>query len=278
MKTIVTHFSPDIDAITACWLIKRYLPLWNQAKIEFVAAGTTLDKEQPDINPEIIHVDTGMGKFDHHQANNYNSASLLVFDFLVKKKLIRDRSLVALHRMVDQINGFDHFSESDFPDPTNDRYEFMLHKIIEAGLKNKLKDDFLITETVFNLLDVVFNIFFKKVLAEDEINQGIVFESKWGKCLAVSGKNEEVVKLGLKSGFNLVIKKDPDRGNIRIKTQPNKKFDLESIYKEIIKKDKTGTWFLHVSHNMLLNSSAKNPNFIPTKLSLKEVIEIIKRV
>jgi hypothetical protein len=278
MKTIVTHFSPDIDAITACWLIKRYLPGWNQAKIEFVAAGSTLDKEQPDINPKIIHVDTGMGKFDHHQVNDYTSASLLVFNYLVKKNLVKDRSLAALKRMIDQINGFDHFSESSFPDPTNDRYEFMLHKIIEAGLKNKLKDDFLITETIFNLLDVVFNIFFKKILAEDEINQGIVFESKWGKCLAVSGKNEEVVKLGLKSGFNLVIKKDPDAGYIRIKTQPDKKFDLGPIYKKIIEKDKIGTWFLHVSHNMLLNSSSKNPHFIASKLSLEEVIEIIKEI
>jgi hypothetical protein len=278
MKTIVTHFSPDVDAITSCWLIKRYLPGWAQAKLEFVAAGSTLDKEQPDINPEIIHVDTGMGKFDHHQSNDYTSASLLVFNFLVKKNLVKGGALTALDRMINQINGFDHFSESDFPDPTHDRYEFMLHKIIEAGLKNKLKDDFLITETIFNLLDVVFNIFFKKILAEDEIKQGTVFESKWGKCLAVSGKNEEVVKLGLKSGFNLVIKKDPDRGNVRIKTQPDKKFDLESVYKEIIKKDREGTWFLHVSHNMLLNSSAKNPNFIPTKLTLKEVIEIIKSI
>ena len=278
MKTIVTHFSPDIDAVTACWLIKRYFSEWGTAKIEFVAAGSTLDKEQPDVNPEIIHVDTGMGKFDHHQANEYNSASLLVFDFLVKKNLVKDKSLAALQRMINQINDFDHFSESSFPDPTHDRYEFMLHKIIEAGLKNKLKDDFLITETIFNLLDVVFNIFFKKVLAEDEINQGIVFESKWGKCLAVSGKNEEVVKLGLKSGFKLVIKKDPDKGSIRIKTMPDKRFDLEPIYKEIIKKDKIGSWFLHISHNMLLNSSAKNPNFIATKLSLKEVIEIIKSI
>jgi len=278
MKTIVTHFSPDIDAIAACWLIKRYLPDWNQAKLEFVAAGSTLDKEPPDSNPEIIHVDTGMGRFDHHQANDYTSASLLVFNFLVKKRLVKEKSLAALQRMINQINEFDHFSESNFPDPTNDHYEFMLHKIIEAGLKNKLKDDFLITETIFNLIDVVFNIFFKKVLAEDEINQGIVFESKWGKCLAVSSKNEEVVKLGLKSGFNLVIKKDPDKGNIRIKTLPNKLFDLEPIYKEIIKKDKIGTWFLHISHNMLLNSSAKNPHFIATKLSLKEVIEIIKSI
>ena len=278
MKTIVTHFSPDIDAITSCWLIKRYFSGWDKAKIEFVSAGSTLDKQPPDSNPDIIHVDTGMGRFDHHQVNEYTSASLLVFNYIVKKNLVKDRSLLALKRMIAQVNDFDHFSESSFPDPTSDHYEFMLHKIIEAGLKNKLKDDFLITETIFNLLDVVFNIFFKKVLAEEEIKNGIVFESRWGKCLAISGKNEEVVKLGLKSGFNLVVKKDPDQGYVRIKTQPKKEFDLEPVYKKIIKKDKTGTWFLHISHNMLLNSSAKNPHFIATKLSLKEVIEIIRSI
>jgi len=278
MKTIVTHFTPDIDSLTSIWLIKKFLPKWESAKIEYVGAGSTLDKAPPDTNPDIIHVDTGMGQFDHHQANKYNCAATLVLDYLIKKNLIKDRYLEALKRMVLQVNDFDHFAESKFPEADNDRYEFMLHKIIEGGLKAELQNDSLITETVFSLLNAVFNIFLKKVWAEEEIKKGISFESKMGKTLVIESKNEETIKLALKMGFVLVAKKDPDRGFIRIKTLPDPKYDLLKLYEKIIKVDKEATWFLHISHNMLLNSSSKNPHFIPSKLSTNRLIEIIKSV
>ncbi len=55
MKTIVTHLSPDLDAIASCWLIKKYLTDWDSAEIRLVPAGTTLNNEPPDDNKEIIH-------------------------------------------------------------------------------------------------------------------------------------------------------------------------------------------------------------------------------
>ena len=42
MKIIVTHHSPDWDAITSCWLLKRFLPGWENAEVKFVPAGERL--------------------------------------------------------------------------------------------------------------------------------------------------------------------------------------------------------------------------------------------
>jgi nanoRNase/pAp phosphatase (c-di-AMP/oligoRNAs hydrolase) len=67
MKILVTHFSPDLDAISSCWLIKRYLPDWHTASIKFVPAGQTFENKPVDSVSNIIHVDTGLGRFDHHQ-------------------------------------------------------------------------------------------------------------------------------------------------------------------------------------------------------------------
>ena len=39
MKRIVTHTSPDMDAITSVWFIKRYLSGWENAEVRFVPAG-----------------------------------------------------------------------------------------------------------------------------------------------------------------------------------------------------------------------------------------------
>jgi len=79
MKTIVVHIGPDLDAITSVWLVKKYFPGWEEAALAFVPAGTTLNKLPPDDNPEVVHVDTGFGKFDHHQTDADICAAMLVY-------------------------------------------------------------------------------------------------------------------------------------------------------------------------------------------------------
>ncbi len=83
-KLIVTHMSPDLDAISSSWLIKRYLPEWESADHDFVPAGQTLNGMQPDSDPNVIHVDTGLGRFDHHQLSEKSSATKRVFDYLTE--------------------------------------------------------------------------------------------------------------------------------------------------------------------------------------------------
>lgn len=277
MNLIVTHQSVDLDSVTSCWLVKRFLPDWKDADLAFVPAGSTLDNLPPDEKPSVIHVDTGLGKFDHHQTNDYTSAAKLVYTFLVQKGHIHQKLQKPLEKLVAIVNESDHFAEVHYPDASSDKYDFLLSQIIE-GLKAPIGDDKKITEIGCILLDAVLQILKNKVKGEEAIKTGFIFQSKWGKSLALESKNEEAVKLALKQGFHLVVKKDPDRGNVRIKTLPDKKLDLTPLYEKIIKEDKKGTWFLHISTNMLLNSSSKNPNFVPTSLSLQRLIEIIKKL
>lgn len=277
MKTIVTHLSPDLDSITSCWLIKYFLPGWKEAEIKFVPAGSTLENKPPDGNPDIIHLDTGMGKFDHHQKNDYTSATKLVFEFLSEKKDFNLKVKKPLERIINFVNDIDHFAEVDFPSPTSDVYDFSLHQIIE-GLKPTLGNDQKLMEVGFTMLNAILQIFRNKVRAEVDIKHGFVFHSSFGRSIVMETKNEEATKLALKMGFNLVGRKDPLRGNIRIKTRPDKCLDLSPLYKQILKVDKKGTWFFHISKNMLLNASSKNPNFIPSSISTQQLIEIIKKI
>jgi hypothetical protein len=83
MKIVVTHASPDWDAITSTWLIKRFLPNWENAKVMFVPAGERIQGSKMQVpnnneedaiehigDDEVIHVDTGMGPLDHHQTSD----------------------------------------------------------------------------------------------------------------------------------------------------------------------------------------------------------------
>lgn len=277
MKTLVTHNSPDFDALVACWLIKRFLPNWQKALLKFVPAGSSLDNKLPDENSNIIHIDTGLGQFDHHQTKEFTSATKLVFQYLNNNHYIKYKNQSTLERIVNFVNQIDHFKEVDFPDPTSDRYDFCIYQVIE-GLKHQSKDEISISELSFTIFDAIFAIFKNKIAAEDEIKKGYVFKSKWGKSLAMETKNEEALKLALKMRYHLVIRKDPIRGFVRIKTLPDINYDLTPLYKEITSLDKKATWFLHISKNMLLNGSSKNPKAVASHLNLVRLIEIIKKI
>lgn len=277
MKIIVTHCSPDLDAITSCWLIKRFLRGWSTAKIKFVPAGSTLDNKPPDDNPDIIHVDTGLGRFDHHQTARFTCAAKRVFKYLLEKGCLRRQYIKPLRSIVKFANAIDHFQDVYFPDATSYIYDFLLHQIVE-GLRSVLNNDAKLVEFSLIVLDGVLQLFKSKEIAERDLKKGTIFNSRWGRSLAVKSCSEEAMKMALKGKFNLVVRKDPKNGYVRIKTRPSKALDLTPLYQKIKSIDKKGSWFLHVSKNMLLNGSSKNSGFTPTPLTLKELTEIIKGI
>ncbi|HRN69919.1 MAG TPA: hypothetical protein PLS49_01930 [Candidatus Woesebacteria bacterium] len=276
-KTIVTHISPDLDAIGSSWLIQRYMPEWDAAEHAFVPAGQTLDGTDPDADPNIIHVDTGLGKFDHHQLTERTSATKRVFDYLAAEGHIKEKDLLAVEHMVQFITEIDNFGEVHFPDPTNDRYTFCVHEFIYP-LRGKLTSDTELVSMTFLILDSILFTIKNNLQAEEEIKEGLILKTKLGKTLIMETKNEAAIKYALKSGYEVVVRKDPESGHVRIKTQPNEKYDLTKLYKKILQIDGKASWFLHASKNMLLNGSSKAPDSVPSSLSLARIVEILKEM
>lgn len=273
MKTIVTHIGPDLDAMTSVWLLKTFFPGWKEASLAFVPAGKTLDNLPPDENPEIIHVDTGFGTFDHHQDNRDTCAAKLVYEELVKTRGEDE----ALNRLVGVVNETDHFREVFFPNPTADFWDFGMIGQIDGWRLLYADTPLKLVSLVMESLDAIYKTFQNKVWAEKEIKErGREFMTTWGKALAVETTNDEVVHLGQKMGYSVVIRKDPRKGYVRIKTLPKDDIDLSSVYNTLTKKDSGATWFLHASHHMILNGSTKNPDMKPTTLSLPELVEMVK--
>lgn len=277
VKTLVTHISPDLDAITSMWLIVRNLHGWEHPQFYFVPAGTTLNNAHPDDDIDIIHVDTGLGKFDHHQLKKRTSAARRVLDYVKENGHIRKANLEPLERLVDVVTIYDNFGEANFADPTSDIYNFSLNEII-SGLKVVLEDDHEAVEHTFIMLDALLLSIKNKIGAEEEMKKGITLQTRWGKSLIVETRNDEVLKQALKSGFTFVARKDPERGFIRIKTLPDPQYDLTDLYESILKADKKGSWFLHSSKNMLLNGSSKKDESTPTSLTSARLIEIVKAI
>lgn len=274
--TIVTHYNPDLDASAAAWIIKRFWPNWQDAELEFVPAGTTLNDKPPDEDPRIIHVDTGLGHFDHHQTDEYTSATHLIYE--ETKRKWPGKVDKALSRLVSLVTEIDHFHEVFWPDPTSDRYDLVIHRILDGWENQGLKDRDLL-DRAFNLLDGVYQTLKDKVWAEDELKErGIVFDTIWGPAIGLETINDEAMRLAAKQGYAVVVRKDPRKGSVRIKSLPREEIDLTPVFEQVVKLDPEASWFFHFSRHMILNGSSKEPEMKPSKLNLEELIKILKEV
>lgn len=279
MNTIVTHSNPDQDAIVSVWLIKRYFPGWENALVKFVPAGKTLDGMEVDSDPHVIHVDTGLGRFDHHLTGDRSiCAAKLVLDEVKKERYAEDAvTLEALDRMIGVVVEVDHALERTWPDPMNDRYDFFPESIFD-GLKTasaRPENDALLAFGL-KLFNGIFQQMKTKVSAIAAIRDGSAFESPWGKGIGVESENDRVHVLAERMGYQIAVWKDPEKGNVRIYIHPSaKNADLEPAYREIHRRDPASNWFLHASRRLLLNGSRSNPVAKPTVLSLAEIIGIL---
>ncbi len=270
MKTIVTHLGPDLDAAGSIWLIKQFLPGWEDAMLQFVPAGKTYNNAPPDSDPEIIHVDTGFGKFDHHQRDDDTCAALLVWESLGRKD-------EAMERLLRVINDVDHFRECFFPNPTADFWDLSLSSIIDGWRVLYGDNPMKLVDLIMTSLDGAYKMMQNKVWAEHEIAEsGTIIPIRWGNALLIETLNDEVVHHGQKMGYALVVRKDPKKGYIRIKAIPKEEIDLTPLYEALKTQDPTATWFLHASKHMILNGSTKNPDMRPTTKRLDEIAEIIR--
>ncbi|MGI8420101.1 MAG: hypothetical protein ACR2LN_05670 [Candidatus Levyibacteriota bacterium] len=301
MKIIVTHTSPDWDAITSVWLLKKYLAGWQDADVKFVPAGQKYQNREVKIKEagedpierigedEIIHVDTGMGPLDHHQTQDTNvCGASRTWDYVQEAlKKAKDRLTPehkeAISRIVKIVVDTDHFKEVFWPDAAADRYEFSLLGVLEGLKYVKQGNDIAYLEFGIECLNALVATFENRIWAEREIQEkGIKFETKYGKGIGFETLNDTVLKLSQKLGYIVVVRKDPRKGYVRIKTLPangeNKGADLTNAYNQFSKMDPEATWFLHVSKKMLLNGTPKNPKMIPTKLTLREIIKVLERI
>jgi len=294
MKIVATHTSPDWDAITSVWLVKRYLPGWEDATVSFVPAGGRLFKlEGEDVietskkGEEVIHVDTGLGKLDHHQTSEKTvCGASLTWDY-VKDKATQGKTWdvhsQAVSRIVAVVVELDHFREIFWPETDADYQEFGLFGLLE-GLKAQYpeQDEIFMTKGM-EMLDALVHNFENRIWAEREIKaKGQEFMTRFGKALAVETINGAVVKLAQKMGYMIVVRKDPRKGNIQIKARPQKEeeeqIDLTHIYMKLEKMDPEATWYLHISKKMLLNGSMKNPTMVPSELTLEQVKKVVEGI
>jgi hypothetical protein len=238
MKIIVTHASPDWDAIASVWVIRRFLPGWQHAIVEFVAPGDRSDRVKryasfdSDVvakvgEDEIIHVDTGVGPLDHHQdADNTTSAAMKSWEFVRQHVLdageqFSENHEEALTKMMKVIVDYDHFKEIFLPDPNSDHHDFSLAGLLDGLKLQKQGQDHYLMDFGTECLNAMFQRLENKVWTEHELQEkGIPFDTKFGKGIGLETSNHAVLKYGQRLGYVLVVRKDPRNGYLAVASRP----------------------------------------------------------
>lgn len=281
---IVTHHAPDLDAITACWLLKKFdTQHFADAHVAFVSPGNTISQQELDDLAEkpddVVYVDTGLGKFDHHQperAVERICATSLVYDHLLEThpELKEDEALQAIVELTNQI---DHFEEVHWPEAQSPRHLFMIQELIRGHEYTDPHNDDSQLHFGFQCLENAYASLTQHFKALEIIRQkGYELEIEGGKALVLLTRNDDTIKVAQKQGYLLVARKDPKLGHIRIKVRPDAPFNLDELEKKILAADRKGTWFYHGSGKMLLNGSLKNPSQVPSPLTYEQLIVLIR--
>ena len=274
MKKIITHVNPDLDAVCSVWLLKRFLLGWQEAEIDFVRAD---DKQIDKENENLVYIDVGLGKFDHHQTNKHISASKLCWDYIQeirRGESVNELNSQAIERLVMVVTEVDNARYLSWPEAEDDRYQFYLHNLID-GWRELPLNDMEVVEEGFKMLDTVLLNLKNRIKSEEELEKATIFKTKWGKGVGVETGNKQFLYFAIIVGYQISLIKNPKNGGVRIHAQPDSRVDLTAIYHQVKKLDPQSDWFLHASKKMLLNS-ASVAKMKPTKLSLKEIIEVLK--
>jgi len=270
-KLIVTHHSPDIDAVGAIWVLKRFNPEYSDAKLAFVPAGEVISPKKS-RGFDVIHVDTGLGPFDHHQSNNYTSAARLVWDALKKERGLVDE---AAERVVDLVTAYDHADFLGWGEAMEDRAEMAIYHVIDGWKAAYPGKNRKYVEWGMIYFDGLYQAIKSKIAAKKTIEEkGAEFKTRWGKGVAIETKNDKVLEIAEKLGYAVVVKRERD-GFLRIYSRADKGVDLTGAYKKFEKVDPSATWYLHPSKCLLLNGSRKKLGMKPSTLALDEVVKII---
>lgn len=258
---IVGHLSPDLDCLAAIWILLRFGGVPN-AELQFVPAGETFDRQPPDSADHIIHVDTGGGRFDHHQRRQQQ----LCAAELVRRAVAPHD--VALERLTSQVNLIDHardrstefFSIQTLVNGYNALFPHQPHQVAKAMLAN---------------LDAWYEQENRQIRLEQAFAQRIEFETPWGLGIAMESVDGGSSRLAFKHGAILYAYRDT-QGWMGVAAQARSEVDFSLVYQSLQHVDPEADWYLHPNRRLLLCGTAKAPVRTPSRLSLLELVRVIQ--
>jgi hypothetical protein len=249
--TIVGHLSPDLDCLTAIWIMIRFGGVVG-ADLQFVPAGATLAGRPADADPRVVHVDTGGGRFDHHQPGIHTTCA------------------AELARMVQQVCRLDNAVAA-----AGEQGFFGINALI-AGYNmlfpNRPQH---VAYAMLPNLDAWYEAETRQLRLERAFEQRREFQTPWGLGIAMESEDGGSSRLAYNRGAVLYAYRD-GHGWMGVAAQSRSIVDLSPVYNDLRRVDTGADWFLHPNKRLLLCGTAKAPPRVPSRLSLDELVRVIQ--
>lgn len=262
--TLVGHLAPDLDCLTAIWILMRFGGAAN-AELHFVPAGTTLHGKPADSDPSILHVDTGGGRFDHHQRTA--NRNLCAAELVRRTVAPEDPALRLLVQKVCQIdNATAPASEHSFLNSTSLIAGY--HHLFPHQPQH-------VAAALFPNLDAWYAYETRQVQLEAAFARRVEFETLWGLGIAMESDDGGSSQLAYGHGAILYAYRD-GRGWMGIAAQARSSVDLTTVYHDLRRIDAEADWYLHPNKRLLLCGTTKAPPRVPSRLTLLELVSVIQ--
>lgn len=272
MKTLVTHINPHLDDISAIWLFRKFHPEFKEAKVEFLSQSQTENIKGSETKDRVFF-GIGKGRFDEHKGDLEDCATSLVWKEIKLKKLAPSDEF--------ETRAYTEFIKYSFlvdtaKLPAGDYDSYRLDSFIRS-YEDSPKDSLATVELGSKILDRIIPKLIRKQHGLTEWEKRFEFKSKWGKSVAVLGADFSR-SYAYSLGFNVVIQLSPKDHFIGITAPGTSDVDLSPVYKKLMEIEPKMGWYLHHSHHMILCGAKSAPDAKRSKLTLKEVIDIIKGI
>jgi hypothetical protein len=282
MKKIITHISPHLDEIFAIWALKKFDPAFAEVEVKFKATnpqGGEVNLEEVDKDPNIVYLGLGRGKFDEHalekEAASKVSAASLVWEDLKSRGLApKDQSQ---NRGVEKL--LDYILKEDLGELKSVNHylsDYDLASIWKGFSQVNRGDSDKKLAFGLPLMDYLFAYLTGIAIAEEEIKSARTFETPWGKAVALSTDSGALPIVAYRQGFVLLVNITKKLGYHIIQGSTDSSVDLTAAYQKVRQIDPEADWYLHQSKRMLLSGSHSAPNVKISKLSLDQMIDLVK--
>lgn len=258
---IVGHLHPDLDCLTAIWLLRRWGGL-QDATLRFVPAGETFDGQPVDSDPRFVHVDTGGGRFDHHRTNDLDLSAAE----LVRRSVAPDDP--ALARLIRHVTAIDHAQAEVSP-------VFNINDLIAGYHLRYPQQPSTVVDVMAANLDAWYAYEARQLRLEKAFVQRIEFDTPWGLGIAMQSDDGGSSRLAFGRGAVLYVYRD-GQGNTGIAARSRSHVDLSQVYHDLRRLDPGADWYLHPSKRLLLCGTAKAPPRVPSGLTLEQIIGVLR--
>lgn len=270
--TIVTHRKPHLDEVVASWLLETFDPAFKGCEYVFIALNPT-GGDMP-VGDHYVGLGVGRGKYDEHGLKAGQSATKLVYDDLMHRGLIPNEAHE--DKALEWLVAYSHQQDTGMWE-TNDPAvtSFNIPAILRGRWLTTNDDRDSITFGHQIVEAVMANLNARAKFLTDW-DKRIEFESIFGPAVALTSDYKASDAFAYHHGFILRIQKDPTKDFGDFRGPAASDIDLTEIYKKVNELEPKA-WFLHQSKRMLISSNDPASGLPTTKLSLQQLIDLVKK-